>query len=211
MRSGSSQDSRKDLILRPILEAHTQCPDPCWATILLVIFWPGLRSIQWRLISWDSDPNALWTNILGEFTQVVYNLDPRFRPNRLVQKIYNDTICRIRCSYRAERKRWENVDSMDSDDFDESTLLNRKPPEHEALKEKCEMAQRLETYRRRGVISDPECDLFIGTIVYGELLEDFANRMGLGYEAAKKRRQRVVKKIREREKKVKSRKVSVPE
>ena len=196
MRQGSSRDPRKDLVLRPICQAHRQCPDPRWTTILLVIFWPGLASIWRKMRSHDSDSGALWRNVLWAFTQVVYHLDPQQRLDRLVQKIYNDTIHRVRREYQAQRERWENVDPIDSDDFDESTILNQKPPEHEALVGRCNVARQLDRYRRTGFISDSELDLLIGTIVYGESLRGFADRKGLSYDAAKKRRQRAAKKIR---------------
>jgi hypothetical protein len=45
MRGGTSRDSSKDEVLRPILAAHSTDQDHRWRTILLALFWPG-RSIH---------------------------------------------------------------------------------------------------------------------------------------------------------------------
>jgi len=57
MRSGTSSDPRKDDILRPIFEAHTEDQDSRLRAVLLVIFWPGLESIHFQKRGWDPDPH----------------------------------------------------------------------------------------------------------------------------------------------------------
>src|SRR4030067_3105602 len=86
MRDGTSQDPRKDMILRPIFQSHAEDADPRLRTILLVIFWPGLESIHWKKRSWDRDPDERWQAIVWTFLQVVCRVDVKQPPDRLVAK-----------------------------------------------------------------------------------------------------------------------------
>ena len=100
MRSGSSQDPRKDEVLRPIFRSHQRDSAPGWRTVLLVIFWPGLVSIHRRRHHWDEDAEELWQNLVWIFLQVLCRIDVTRRPNRLVQKVINDTIHDLHIEYR---------------------------------------------------------------------------------------------------------------
>ncbi len=195
MRAGTSRDPRKDDILRPICQAHHRCPDPRWLTILLVIFWPGLQSIWSKMRSYDLDSLALWANITWTFTQVVYCLDPDRRPNRLVQKIYNDTIHHVRREYRAQEQRWKREVSIDSPELDEIAGEDSRMADLEERDERDAQIRWLNERRQAGLISEADCDLLVGTVIYGEPLAECAHRMGLNYEVAKKRRQRAEAKI----------------
>ena len=105
MREGSSRSSRKDDVLRPILAAHAEDGDPRWRAILLLIFWPGLKSICIRRCNRDSEFDEIWANAVWAFLEAVCRLDLAKRADRLVQKLVNDTTSRLRAECRCARNR----------------------------------------------------------------------------------------------------------
>jgi hypothetical protein len=100
MREGTSEDPEKDDVLRPIFRAHTEDQSPLWCTILLVIFWPGLESILFQKRRWDADEDERWQNIMMTFLEVICRIDVEKRPERLVQKVFNDTVHRLHDVYQ---------------------------------------------------------------------------------------------------------------
>jgi len=192
MREGTSIDPRKDEVLRPIFEAHARDGDPRWRTILLVIFWPGLESIHFQKRGWDSDADERWQNIIWTFLQVLCRIDVRRRPDRLVQKVYNDTVHRLHDEYR---RAWQRADrevaagpeqiealAGGTEGIDTSGIELREVQEKEI--------ERLRQHMEAGRISEADFLLLAGTRVYGQSVADYARGAGLDYQVAKKRRQR---------------------
>jgi hypothetical protein len=198
MRAGSSRDPRKDDILRPIFGAHGEDQDPRWRTILLVIFWPGLEGIHRKKQHWDPAPDTLWSNITWGFLETVCRIDTRERPNRLVQKIINDTIHRLYGEYRHEWRRVEREVSLETDEFERLAGGDEglEMAAVELLDEKEFEVRELKRYLASGVISEADFFLALGTIVYGASLSEYSEQAGLSYETVKKRRQRLEAKIR---------------
>jgi hypothetical protein len=192
MRSGTSTDPRKDEILRPIFEAHTQDKDPHWRAILLVIFWPGLESIYFQKRRWDADPRERWQNITWAFLQVLCRIDVRQRHDRLVQKVFNDTVHRLYDEYRRTWNRTNRELATDPEDIealaggvdgiDFTGIELREAQEIET--------QRLREHLQADRISEADFFLLVGTRVYGQSVADYAREAGLDYQTTKKRRQR---------------------
>lgn len=106
MRAGSSRDPLKDEVLRPIFRVYREGRDPRWRTVLLMIFWPGLVSRWGKDSHLDrDDPDELWQTIACVFIRVIDRIDVDRRPERLVQKVVNDTIHDLRYEYRRRRNR----------------------------------------------------------------------------------------------------------
>jgi hypothetical protein len=198
MRDGTSRDPRKDEILRPIFEAHGGDEDPRWRAVLLAIFWPGLESIHYQKRGWDADAEERWQNIVWTFLQVLCRIDVKRRPDRLVQKVFNDTVHHLHDEYR---RAWDRG----------GRELTVNPEEIEALAGGTEgidtagielrEAQEIEINRLRehltaGRIAEPDFLLLVGTRVYGKSVADYAREAGLDYQVAKKRRQRAEAVIR---------------
>ena len=192
MRSGTSVDPRKDAILRPIFEAHAHDEDPGWRAILLVIFWPGLTSIHFQKRGWDTDQHERWQNIVWAFLQVVCRVDVTRRPERLVQKVFNDTIHRLHDEYR---RTWNRTNHELATDPEELNALAGGSAGIDLAGIESREAQEIEVRRLRGHleagrISEGDFLLLIGTRVYGQSVVDYAREVGLDYQVAKKRRQR---------------------
>ena len=192
MRNGTSTDPRKDEVLRPIFEAHAQGQDPRWRVILLAIFWPGLESIHSQKRHWDPDPDERWQNVTWTFLQVLCRIDVTRRPDRLVQKVYNDTVHHLYDEYRRAWTRTSREVTADPEEIDALVGgVEGIDVAGIALRE----AQGIEIRRLRahmdaGRITEADFLLLVGTRVYGTSVADYARKKGLGYQVAKKRRQR---------------------
>jgi len=198
MRAGTSDDPRKDKVLRPILRAHAQNRNHRWRTILLVVFWPGLQSIFWQKAHWDPDPHERWQRVVWTFLEVVCRLDPRRRSRRLVQKLINDTVYHLHRAYRRDWDETEFAPPMDPDLLEALAggvehvgfaIIEERDAQEAEIK-------RLRSHVDAGRISEADFLLLVGTRVYGQPLADYVREHGLNYEAAKKRRLRAEAAIR---------------
>lgn len=192
MRNGTSRDPRKDEILRPIFEAHAQEEDPRWRAILLAIFWPGLESIHVQKRHWDPDPDEHWQNIVWTFLHVLCRIDVTRRPDRLVQKVYNDTVHHLYDNYR---RAWDRTNRECHADPEEIDALVGGGEGIDFAGIELREAQGMEIERLRehidtGRITEADVLLLIGTRVYGTSVADYARETGMDYQVAKKRRQR---------------------
>lgn len=198
MRTQGGDKTDADKILVPVLTAHQQDGNPYWRHILLLMFWPGLRSLHNQKQHWDTDPEELWQNLSLTFLEVVSRLDPAKRQERLAQKIINDTVHRLGDIYR---KRWAIAKAEVSYDTEEGELLLGGKDDIDywgiELRIRQESAIRhLRKYLLAGVINEEEFLLIVGTRIYGKSISDYANDSGLNYELARKRRQRAEAKVR---------------
>jgi len=198
MRNGTSTDPRKDEVLRPIFEAHAEDEDPRWRAVLLAIFWPGLESIHFQKRGWDADPDERWQNITWTFLQVLCRVDVKRRPDRLVQKVYNDTVHHLHDEYRRAWNRSSREFTAEPEEID--ALAGGVEGIDFAgieLREKQEIEiNRLREHLDAGRITEADFLLLIGTRVYGKSVADYAREAGLDYQVAKKRRQRAEAVIR---------------
>jgi hypothetical protein len=198
MRSGTSADPRKDEVLRPILAAHGEDQDARWRAVLLAIFWPGLRSIHRQKRRWDADPDERWQNITWTFLQVLCRIDVKRRPDRLVQKVFNDTVHHL---YDEYRRTWSRTNREFTAEPEELEELAGGVEGIDFAGIELREAQEIEFKRLRehlvaGRISEPDFLLLVGTRIYGQSVADYAREAGLAYQVAKKRRQRAEAAIR---------------
>jgi len=202
MRNGTSTDPRKDEVLRPIFETHAENEDPRWRAVLLAIFWPGLESIHFQKRGWDADPDERWQNVTWTFLQVLCRIDVKRRPDRLVQKVYNDTVHHLHDEYR---RAWNRSSREFTAEPDEIDALAGGVEGIDFAGIELREAQEIEINRLRehldaGRITEADFLLLIGTRVYGKSVADYARETGLDYQVAKKRRQRAEAVIRRFEK-----------
>ena len=198
MRSGTSADPRKDEVLRPILVAHGEDQDQRWRVVLLVVFWPALRSIHRQKRRWDADPDERWQNITWTFLQVLCRIDVKRRPDRLVQKVFNDTVHHL---YDEYRRTWSRTNREFTAEPEELEELAGGVAGIDFAGIELREAQEIEIERLRehlvaGRISEPDFLLLVGTRIYGQSVADYAREAGLAYQVAKKRRQRAEAAIR---------------
>ncbi len=203
MHAGSSRDPRKNDILKAILRRHSEDRDHRWRTILLVIFWPALTSMHWQKRKWDKEKAVLWQNVLWAFLQTVCRIDIKRRDYGLVQKLVNDTAHRL---YREYRRKWDQEKLEEEYALEMHEALANSVDDKGIAAVELQMEQdaeieRLQLLERTGLISETDLHLIVGTRIYGKSLTESAEEVGLGYQAARKRRQRAEAKIRMDEKK----------
>ena len=197
MRGGTSRDQRKDGILRQVFRARSANGDPRWHTVLLTTFWPALKSIHAQKRHWDPNADERWQNLLSAFYRVLYRIDVERRPDRLAQKVYNDTVHEL---YEGYRRAWVH----------ENREFRADPGELEAVAGLAgidfagierRQVQDLEIDRLRvhldaGRITEAGFVLLVYTRVYGKSIASYARELGLKYPATRKRRWRIEKRIR---------------
>jgi hypothetical protein len=203
MRVGSSRDLRKNDILKAILWCHDDDWDHRWRTTLLTLFWPALVSLKHQKCRYDDDEDILWQHILWAFHETVCQIDLTRRDHGLVQKLVNDTAHRLYAEYNQE---WNAKKLQEEYVKKKRTAVTKGFNDMGIAEVDLEMEQEtlirwLQSFERRGLISETDLHLIIGTRIYSESLAEAAEREGLGFEAAKKRRQRAEAKIRVRVKK----------
>lgn len=207
MRGGTSDDPRKDEVLRPILAAHVADQDASWRTILLAFFWPGLDSIATRKRRWDGDEDERWQNVVWAFLQVVCRTDPAKRRERFVQKIVNDTLHRLHGDYRRSWNKDEREVVTDPGMFEDLAGVDDTPV-FEDLDRRLAQDAEIERLRRHlaaGRINEADFLLLVGTRVYGKTAADSGREVGMNAEQARKRRQRAEAAIRKSEDRILSR------
>lgn len=198
MRAGTSRDPGKDEILRPILRAHRDDQDHRWRTILLAIFWPALLFIHRQKRRWDGDIDERWQNVTWTFLEVLCRVDVDRRPDRLTQKLFNDTVHRMYGEYRrkwslAARELALEADDLDAlsggiDDIDYAGIELRIAQASEI--------RRLREHLDAGRISEPDFLLLVGTRVYGKSAAEYARETGMDCALARQRRFRAESAIR---------------
>ncbi len=199
MRGGNSREAGKDEVLHSIFEAHAADHDPRWRTILLALFWPGLRSIQSQKRYWDKDdPDELWQRIFWAFHRSICRVDLVRRRDRLAQWIYNATLHRLHDEYRREWTRAEREPATELEEIielagavegiDLETIELRAAHAREI--------RRLREHLDAGRITKADFLLLLATRLYGQSVAEFARGAGLKVETVKKRRQRAEAVIR---------------
>ncbi|NIO57338.1 MAG: hypothetical protein GTN72_14400 [Candidatus Latescibacteria bacterium] len=193
--------------MKAILLHHGKDRNPRWRTILLVIFWPTLASIHWQKRHWDPDPDERWVNVIWAFIHAICCIDVNQRPDRLVQKIFNDTVHRLYDEYSHQWKLMKNEVSTDPTEIEKIKELAKGVEdigfaEVELRKDNEAEIKKLQRFLREDIISEADFFLIIGTRIYGKSIAECAEERGLDYEAVRKRRQRAEARIRRAEKKI---------
>ena len=198
MRNGPLGDPWKDRLLGEILGARRRDGDPRWNTVLLVIFWPGLRGLWSRKSTWDPDRNELWQNVLCTFLEILGRVDPAQRSSDLARKVLNDTAHHLHDRYRAI---WKGLDRERSGDAER---LNEVEAESGELPRKCLEFQDLQEVAVRqlrkqfalGRISKVGLMAIVETRIRGLTLVECARRSGVPYPTLRKRRLRAERALR---------------
>lgn len=200
MRRGTSRDAVKNEVLGLILRSHAADHDPVWRLVLLVIFWPGLMSLHHKKRHWDPlEPDELMQRIFFAFLQSVCRIDVTRRGDHIAQRLYCGTMHRAYQSYERTWRHAKRELAMAPDELEE--FGDAGVPDLDGaidlLEERRRELDRLQKYRDTGRISEVECMLGVGCLVYHRLVAAHARATGLGYEVAKKRLQRLRVKIKQ--------------
>ena len=194
MRAGTSDDPLKDEVLRPILAAHAGDNDHHWRTVLLVIFWPGLKSLCIRRRKWHLRRTELWSLAVWAFLEAICTLDLTQRSYRLAQRLINDTTWRLGLEYRKERRQAAFEITTNPEELVPLSGYAEDPGfrELDYRQEQEALIKQFGEYLQTGLINQIDFDLLVGTFVYDKCVSECAEEIGISYQLAKKRRQRAV-------------------
>jgi hypothetical protein len=192
MQDGTPTDPSKDEVLKLIIAAHAADRDPRWREVLLALFWSDLEKLLCIKRRWDSDEGELWRNVTWIFIEVLSRIDLIKRPERLAQKILNDTS---HCLHDEYRDTWDRADREIAVEQEAIVELAGGAEDDTfaalAFSEEREVEiRRLRTHLEAGRITESDFVLLLGTRVYGKSVVEYACEAGLTFQAAKKRRQR---------------------
>jgi DNA-directed RNA polymerase specialized sigma24 family protein len=173
-------------------------------TILLIAFYPLFFGILRKRFSWDRDQDALWKATLGAGCEALMRINLDKRPERIRQKILNDTSHNLFDAYSQEwriSKRKIHGDGatraanlVSSEHWDDALLelLDHRDAQQREV-------NRLSRLRFAEVISDTDFHILVGRRIYGREDAEQAEEMQVTVETAKKRRQRAEAKLRRSE------------
>lgn len=188
-----------DAVLRPIVEIHLTTVDNKASTVLLLICMQELAGIHRARRHWKPGTRKRWQLICECFLRSLQRLDPAQRTERLGQKLLNDTA---RSLYDECARDW--VRNARFETVDPDILAATVGIEDAAFDDVDRRHLRDQTDRRvrsavkSGAICRRDSYLILGTRIYGVRLGGAAEQLGIGYEAAKKRRQRAEALVRRR-------------
>jgi len=198
MDVSSSEDHCKDDVLRPIFREQGKNGDQRWNVILLVIFWPRLEALYWKKCAWDRDHDERWQTLMCVFYEVVSLINLKKRPDRLAQKVINDTYHRLHDEYRRRWRRMGRERPVEDEELQKRagceagidfTAIELREAQEAEIK-------RLKEHMEAGRLKEKDFTLLVSTRIHGQSLADFVRDSGLTYNCAKKRRQRAEAKIR---------------
>lgn len=190
---GPNKDPGKDAVLRPILELRDS--DPRRAVVLLFLFWRRLGWVYGWKQRLDPDATALWSNVTWVFMRVVEGLDVTRRRDRLIDKVINDVVNGLSREYRRSRVRSAREVPTDPQDPNGAIESDQRSSQDRRLASLL-AERRLRRHLAAGRLSEADFFLLCGTYIYNHPLADCARELGLTPEAAKKRRQRAMKRLR---------------
>ncbi len=188
--------SARDAILAELL-ALDPTRNSAVDLILLVVCLPIIESAFYKKRDYDLDHDDLWQNLIQVFFTVIRRLDIAQRPSSIPQKIFNDLHHDLYARYESV---WDwNRRMVVYDDFAKAKADLRLVPSPEDEIQRASIQRdaiaRLRRWRDEGRIDEFDFLLLTATEVYGREIKAFAAEKNLDYEAVKKRRQRLLKKI----------------
>jgi hypothetical protein len=196
LRQVGAHQEAADAVLRPVLAAFHQQSDEIWHDILFFLFDRPLRRIHRDLLRLDQEPALVWSEIGWAFLRALHRLDLDHRTSRPGLKLLNDTRHDVRQVYARERARQKWLRSPAKEEDERTVRVEDRGGDDPAF-EKIEHEHDVRWARahlkdlvRRGRLSGPDYLILIGCHLYGHSLEEMADRLGLSYEATKRRRQR---------------------
>ncbi|MFO7900229.1 MAG: hypothetical protein R6V58_14360 [Planctomycetota bacterium] len=190
MHDPSRSDELKDEALRTLFRRQREHEDRRCQTILLLIFWPSLKSIFERKRGWDSDIEELWQAITSVFLERVDQLDERQRPTGIARKLFNDTIHHL---HKVYERRWHTADNETTAPAAPETLGGEESVELlrvELADLRRSIIDRLHRELPPGPNREDDVALIVGTRLAGRSVREYADETGQSYAVLRKRRQR---------------------
>jgi len=195
MRARGMNDPFSERVIRQILDCQENNPSPGYMEALLYVFWSDLVTLYWRCWSWDGDKRARWSSVYWSFQELIVSGAPRSFDGPLVARMMGRTRDKVRSQYR---RNWSvaNREELSSGEMCSDLSYPAFAVNADAELRTSQMEVVNHTIRKeheRGRITSVQADIIKNVDVGGQSLKSVAKAKGLGYEAAKKARQRALK------------------
>ena len=149
---------------------------------------PGLQNILMRSVFGGGDLEEIWSVLSWEFFQSILHYPTINRPYKIAANLLFDTHHRIRDFIGAQQD-WNNglepIERYELKIDEEETTLDSR------------LASALLEGRDHAGLGILDIKLIISSRVYGESMKSLADRLGLSYQNALKRRNRAEKHLRD--------------
>jgi len=197
LRDPQADRDRKDQALLDLIRNHHASPACGAFAFLAAAMLPMLDHVYNARARGKSrdERDELWSRILAGFVEAVDRYPVERRPKRVAANLRGDTLASLRRATREEVRLGET----------RRALLDEEEPTTEHLETQVEAQEDvpdldaiLERWTREGLVSDADRALLVGVYVDGRPIASIAAELGIGREAAKKRLQRAVARIRNR-------------
>ncbi len=183
----------KDEILCALIWTIQHESAPELNAVLILAFWPALSSIAAECGQWDAEPGEFWANLQWAFFETIHRVDAIDQPLGIAGAIRNAVRDRLRTQYRREWS-YKHHEGTPLSPQHLARVGETGDSEHRALGILAK--RRLKRALRQGRLTREEFDLLMAVDYIGVPLVEYARTAGIGYEAAKKRHQRAIAKIR---------------
>lgn len=194
---GGDRDT-KDTIYGVLVRAAQDQVARAATTLLWLGLWPALDGIyRRRLKLFPGKPEELVSELAHHFSVAIERADLS-RINRVAATLVLNTERQV---MDARRRQW-NDDALHEDgDDDESAEPAMAPAELSEVGVPAGLDAQAEIAALRDWVArfvGDDADLVIGAVIYDENHRELADRLGLTHEAARKRFQRAIARLRER-------------
>jgi DNA-directed RNA polymerase specialized sigma24 family protein len=193
------RDASSDWLLRAILE-RIATGEHELRSILLLGFWPFLVTTFHRKRHWDDEPDSRWQSLQWCFVKAITRIDLKRRPERLAQKILNDTTHFLHDECKADWDRTKREHPEEPQEMEKicspQEAMEFAQVDLKRLQE--EQSRRFRRLLNEKQITEADCFLLMATHIYGRSVREYADSVGISYETAKKRHQRAEARLRSR-------------
>jgi hypothetical protein len=189
-------DPACDAFLLPLFNRLQEGSDPRWHIVMTAIFWHLLVSLYKKRAFYEpGNCNEIWQVIHWRFIECAYGLDLSSSKTDIIRRFYNTLKESARFHYKKTKDNLLSIAPIDKSVFQ---IINLSRTKESA--ENASVHGRLSLYLRLELITPVDHELLTGIVNGSESLHEYALRLRLRYDTAKKIRQRALKKIADIEK-----------
>ncbi len=189
VRSEDSYALKDDCLLAIVRHVQSTVNPDAGLCLLTYLLAPGLQAILRDLVVRGNPLMEAWSDLWWAFFQTAMSYPVVRRTSKVAANLLLDTRHRVVKARRDEaslQRQFETLERQDSGDEPETR--------HPAW----DRARTLIDKEDTAGLKDADLTILLGSRVYGLDLKEIAERLGISYEAARKRRQRIERMLRDR-------------
>jgi hypothetical protein len=190
-RSICWSDPACDAFLLPLFNCFQEGSDPRWHIVMTAIFWHLQISLYQRKTFYDSvNCEELWQIIQWRFIKCAHKLDLSRSKTDITRRFFNMLKESVRFHYKKTQANLLSEAPIEKSVLETINLSRTKESAENAI-----VQARLSFYLRLELITPVDHELLTGIVNGSESLHEYASRLGLKYDTAKKIRRRALRKI----------------